>query len=207
MRRSTRLGVSTLLLLAVLLLTILVVGSTGGAAATPTKRAGASGETPAASAKGPPGPRGPRGARGPRGFTGPAGPAGPPGPAGPAGPSEASEVASGNTLQFVSGGGETSPLTVKVAAGTYVIIAKGSVQAAQSTGGTVICNLTAGAGSHIDASLITLFPKNVGVITLAGVSTFSDAGTARFTCGTSDSTSPMFLYDASVIAIHVGTTT
>ncbi|HST24782.1 MAG TPA: hypothetical protein VLJ76_02220 [Gaiellaceae bacterium] len=94
-------------------------------------------------------------------------------------------------------------MSVKVSAGTYVLIAKGSVQAAASTGGTVACELT-GAGSHIDGSVLTLFPKNVGVVTLAGVATFDDAGTASLTCATPDSQAPMSLYDASVIAIHVG---
>lgn len=212
MTRSTRLGVSALLLLlAVFLLTILVVGSTGGAAAAQAEGARTSGH-PLAAAPTRPGPRGPRGARGPRGFKGPAGPAGPTGPAGPAGPtgpvgpSEASGVSLGGHLDFVRGGNGTSPLKVKVSVGTYVIIAKGSVQAAASTGGTVTCDLT-GAGSHIDGSVLTLFPKNAGVVTLAGVSTFDSAGTASFTCDTPDSQAPMSLYDASVVAIHVGKTT
>jgi hypothetical protein len=192
MMRSPRLRVSALLLFAALLLTILVVGSTGGAATTRAEKTRAAGQALAASAKGPAGPRGPRGPRGPAG------------PPGPAGPSDASEVGSGGQLHFVKGGGETDPVSVDVDRGTYVIIAKGSVQAANTTGGSVSCNLATGTGSHIDGSVLTLFPKNVGVVTLAGVNTFGEAGTVSMTCATPDSVSQMLLYDVSVIAIHVG---
>jgi hypothetical protein len=95
-------------------------------------------------------------------------------------------------------------VSVEVDRGTYVIIAKGSVQAANTTGGSVTCSLSTGGGSHIDSSVLTLFPKNVGVVTLAGVNTFSEAGSASMSCETADSVSPMLLYSVSVVAIHVG---
>ena len=52
--------------------------------------------------------------------------------------------------------------------------------------------------------MLTLFPKNIGEVTLETAHTFSDAGTATFSCATPDSVSPMELDLAKVIAIHVG---
>ncbi len=144
------------------------------------------------------GPRGPAGPRGPRGFKG---------PAGPAGPSEAFVQSSTATLPFVKGGASATVTLNVPAAGSYVIIAKASVGAAQNTGGTVNCTLiagTLGAGADGDGSVITLFPKNVGAVTLEVAHTYSDAGTATFACGTPDSVSPMQLGLSKVIAIHVG---
>ncbi len=63
---------------------------------------------------------------------------------------------------------------------------------------------TAGAGTDSDSTVITLFPKNVGAVTLEVAHTYSDAGTATFACGTPDSVSPMELGLSKVIAIHVG---
>ena len=104
---------------------------------------------------------------------------------------------------FVAGGAPAT-VTLNVPAGSYVIIAKGSVGAAQTTGGTVSCTLITDGVSDSDVSVITLFPKNVGAVTLEVAHTFSDAGTATFKCGTLDSVSPMELGFAKVIAIHVG---
>jgi hypothetical protein len=217
MARLTKLGFSAMLLLAVVLLTIMVIGSTGGAAAAPAK-ARASAHPLAASAAGP---RGPRGLRGPRGFTGPrgfkgaagpagpagpagqAGPAGPAGPAGQAGPSETYAVSRRSHADFVKGDSGTPPLSVKLPAGTYVIIAKGWVAAAQNTGGTVFCQLGR-PSADLDTSVITLFPKNVGTVAAEGVETFDNDVTVSFTCGTDDSQSAMTLNDARLIAIHVG---
>jgi Collagen triple helix repeat (20 copies) len=206
--RLSKLGVSAVLVVAVVLLMILVVGSTGGAAAAPAKKARASAPLTAA-ATGPRGPRGPAGPRGPRGFkgsAGQAGPAGPAGQAGPAGPSEAFVQATSAILTFVRGGASTTVTLTVPAAGSYVITAKAIVAAAQDTGGTVVCSLLAGTGgaADSDATVITLFPKNIGEVTLEVAHTFSDAGTATFSCSTPDSVSPMQVGQAKVIAIHVG---
>ena len=104
---------------------------------------------------------------------------------------------------FVKGGGGTSPLSVKLPAGTYVIIAKGFVTAAQNTGGTVFCDLGR-PDFDLDTSVITLFPKNTGTVAAEAVETFDNAVTVSFTCRTDDSQSPMSLNDARLIAIHVG---
>jgi hypothetical protein len=203
MTRLSKLGVSAVLLLAVSLLTILVVGSTGGAAAARAKTARASVQPLTAAATGPHGPRGPRGPRGFKGSAGPAGPAGAAGAAGAAGPSEAFVQATSAILTFVRGGPSTTVTLTVPAAGSYVITAKAIVAAAQDTGGTVVCSLLAGTADS-DATVITLFPKNIGEVTLEVAHTFSDAGTATFSCSTPDSVSPMQVGQAKVIAIHVG---
>ena len=203
MSRLSKLGVSAVLVVAVVVVMILVVGSTGGAAAAPAKKARASAPL-AAAGTGLRGPRGPAGPRGPRGFKGSAGPAG---QTGPAGPSQAFVQSNAASLPFVKGGASATVTLNVPAAGSYVIIAKASVGAAQNTGGTVNCTLiagTLGAGADGDGSVITLFPKNVGAVTLEVAHTYSDAGTATFACGTPDSVSPMELGLSKVIAIHVG---
>ena len=114
---------------------------------------------------------------------------------------------SANAVQAFVKGGAPATVTLNLpAAGSYVITAKASVGAAQDTGGTVNCALIAGTGGVADgdALVITLFPKNVGAVTLEVAHTFTDPGAATFSCGTTDSVSPMELGLAKVIAIHVG---
>ncbi len=208
MTRLTKLCVSAVLLLAVSALTILVVGSAGGAAAAPSAHPLTAS---AAGPRGPQGPRGPRGlkgAKGPAGAAGPAGPAGAagsPGPAGPVGPSDGFVQLAKGPLSFVAGGGTTTPVTLSVPAGSYVLTATADVEAAQTTGGTVLCALNAEGDS--DDALITLFPKNWGEVTLAVGHTFGQAGTVTFACDTLDSQAPMNLFGARIVAIRVGKVT
>jgi hypothetical protein len=93
-------------------------------------------------------------------------------------------------------------VSLSVPAGSYVITATGDVEAAQTTGGTVICQLHAATG--VDAIVITLFPKNWSEITLDLAETFDQPGIVTLVCATLDSQAPMSLFDAKIIATRVG---
>ncbi|HST25419.1 MAG TPA: hypothetical protein VLJ76_05480 [Gaiellaceae bacterium] len=208
MTRLTKLCASALLLFALSALTMLIAGSVGGAAAAPSVH------PLTATSTGPRGPQGPRGPRGLKGAKGPAGPAGAagsagavgsPGPAGPVGPSDAFVALNKGPLSFIAGGATTTPVSLSLPAGAYVITATGGIEAAQTTGGTVICQMRGDVTS--DSSIITLFPKNWGEVTLQITHTFAQAASINFICGTLDSQAPMNLFEAQIVAIRVGKVT
>lgn len=121
--------------------------------------------------------------------------------ASPAGQGEA-YVRTAKPVSFDWGSGLISLASINpLPAGAYVITAKGNVQAALDTGGTVTCFLT--AENDRDTATITLFPKNRGEVTLEMAHTYGKAGSTTFSCYTADSKSRMSVDHIQVVALHV----
>src|SRR5262249_25453258 len=80
-------------------------------------------------AQGPAGPSGPVGPSGPKGDQGPSGPTGPVGPAGPASGGHL-YISRSVALASLNGFAETTVATLSLPGGHYLLVAKGSVEAA-----------------------------------------------------------------------------
>ena len=129
------------------------------------------------------------------------GPRGPAGPAGPAGDGSGGAASVGAAPAAVNlGAAQTGVVTLALKAGSYAIVAKGSLHATLDTSTPgVTCQLRAGAdGDQVDADLSSSSDTPVALIT---THTFPSAGSATLTCAADDE--GVVVSDARVVALRV----
>jgi hypothetical protein len=129
------------------------------------------------------------------------GPRGPAGPAGPAGEASGTAASIGVAPAAVNvGAAQTAVVTLSLKAGSYAIVAKGSLHATLDTSTPgVTCQLKAGAdGDQVDADLSSSSDDPVALIT---THTFAAAGTANLTCAADDD--GVVVSDARIVALRV----
>jgi|GEM_PF-1103434 len=150
---------------------------------------------------------------GPRGPQGPQGQQGNPGPTGPAGPRGPSEV----LYKFDSALATNSKtVSMPLEQGSYLATASMTAVTSDGTKAAVVaCTLTASGSSNYGSSYVTVGPKHsslpyysyAALEAHTALAIGSGGATLYWSCGRTDGTADVGLYQARVILTKVGTVT